>query len=45
MNLLDGIILTVVAMVVVFIVLGALWGVIELVHRFSAEPEILTKEM
>ena len=41
MNIFDGLILTVIAIVVVFVVLGALWGVTEFVHRFSAEPEIL----
>lgn len=45
MNLFDGLILMVIAMVVVFIVLGALWGVIEFVHLVSAEPEILTEEL
>ena len=44
MNIFDGLILTVIAMVVVFVVLGALWGVTEFVHRFSAEPEILIEE-
>ena len=36
----DGLILTVVAMVLVFIVLAALWGFIELVHKIVGdEPE------
>lgn len=36
----DGLILTVVAIVLVFIVLAALWGFIELVHKvLGDEPE------
>ncbi len=35
----DGLMLTVVSMAIVFAILAALWGVIEVVARMVAEPE------
>jgi len=37
-NLADGLIVTVVAMIVVFAVLAALWFLVELVHKLVGEP-------
>lgn len=37
-NLGDGLIVTVVAMIVVFAVLSALWFLVELVHKLVGEP-------
>lgn len=36
-TILDGLILTVVSMALVYLVLAALWGFIELVHRFIGD--------
>lgn len=40
----DGLILTVVSMLVVFVVLSAIWGLVELVSKFINEDD-LTPEM
>ena len=37
-NLADGLIVTVVAMIVVFAVLASLWFLVELVHKLVGEP-------
>ena len=38
-NLGDGLIVTVVAMIVVFAVLSCLWFLVELVHKLVGEPD------
>ena len=40
-NLGDGLIVTVVAMIVVFVVLSALWFLVELVHKLVGEPAVV----
>jgi len=39
-NLGDGLIVTVVAMIVVFAVLSSLWFLVELVHKLVGEPAV-----
>lgn len=39
----DGLILTIVSMLVVFAVLAAIWGLVELISRFVREPETVTE--
>ncbi|MGP6139865.1 MULTISPECIES: OadG family protein [unclassified Jeotgalibaca] len=39
-NMMDGLVVTVISMVFVFSVLASLWGLTELVHRFSAESKM-----
>lgn len=45
-SIMDGLTLTIVSMLVVFIVLAAIWGLIEIIARFvqSAETEVETSE-
>lgn len=43
-NLLDGLILTIISMIVVFIVLGAIWGLTELVARIVGKAEMEISE-
>lgn len=39
----DGLILTVVSMLVVFSVLAAIWGLVEITSRFARDPEPVTE--
>ena len=43
-NLSDGLIVTVVAMIVVFSVLASLWFLVELVHKLVGEPAVAVSE-
>lgn len=36
-HLTDGLSVTIVAMIVVFVVLAAIWGLMEIIHRFAAD--------
>ena len=41
-SIMDGLVLTVVSMLVVFLLLTAIWGLVELVSKFINEPEPAT---
>ncbi len=41
----DGLILTIVAMLTVFIVLALIWGLVELVAKFMTDPKPLSEEI
>lgn len=41
----DGLILTVIAMLTVFIVLALIWGLVELIAKFMTDPEPLSEEI
>jgi Na+-transporting methylmalonyl-CoA/oxaloacetate decarboxylase gamma subunit len=41
-NLGDGLVVTVVAMIVVFAVLASLWFLVEIVHKLVGEPAVAT---
>lgn len=43
-NLGDGLIVTIVAMIVVFSVLASLWFLVELVHKLVGEPAVAVSE-
>lgn len=42
-NLTEGLILTLVSMIVVFIILGAIWGLTELIANIVGDPEEKTQ--
>ena len=41
-SIMDGLVLTVVSMIVVFVVLGSIWGLVELVSKFIKQSEPAT---
>lgn len=42
-SIMDGLALTVVSMVVVFVVLGSIWGLVELVSKFIKQQDPVTE--